>query len=99
MPSDPHSRVRLHRLAMVADSQHAPPYREADISTAEACQNTAPWTPDLAPRTPRCRGFREMPAASRLVVAAGGALTGAVGMEDAPAIRALGVGLVIFAEL
>src|SRR5512133_4154001 len=56
--NDRHSGGRPHRLAMVADPQDTPPYRETDVSTAEAGQNTAP--PDLTSRPPRYRDFGEI---------------------------------------
>ena len=43
--NDPHSRGRPCQLAMVADHQDTPLYRETDVSTAEAGQNTAPCPP------------------------------------------------------
>ena len=43
--NDRHSGGRPHRLAMVADPQDTPPYRETDVSTAEAGQNTASCPP------------------------------------------------------
>ena len=58
--NDPHSRGRPCRLAMVADHQDTPLYRETDVSTAEAGRNTAPCPPDLTPRPPRYPRFREI---------------------------------------
>ena len=45
---------------MVADPQDTPPYRETDVSTAEAGQNTASCPPDLTSRPPRYPRFGEI---------------------------------------
>ena len=41
----PTAAVAPVELAMVADHQDTPLYRETDVSTAEAGQNTAPCPP------------------------------------------------------